>query len=103
MPRLSFALTACALLALTGCNANKSTQTAAEHEAECLAPKEGTITSVNRVCPVVMSHPVNPATTSVLWKGQEVGFCCEGCKPGWNKMSDSQKDAALASAMAKSN
>lgn len=96
-------LTLTAVLAATmlaACAARQ--QTAAEHEAECLEIKPGALTSVNKMCVVVNSHPVNPQMKTVDWKGQEVGFCCAGCVPRWEKMSDAQKDAALAQAIAKS-
>jgi hypothetical protein len=41
---------------------------------------------------------VDPAVTT-QWRGQTVGFCCSGCPKQWEKMSDAQKDAALAKAI----
>jgi hypothetical protein len=35
------------------------------------------------------------------FNGQKVGFCCDGCPPAWDKLTDEQKTAKLASAIAK--
>ena len=94
-------LSACTLLgaALGAC---QSTQTAAkgEDQSMCMAPKPGTITSVNQYCVMVNADPVNPEVVT-QWKGQTVGFCCNGCVPKWEKLTEAQKDAALAKAVAK--
>ena len=29
------------------------------------------------------------------YKGNDVGFCCPGCKAGWEDMSEADKDAQL--------
>lgn len=91
------ALLAAGLVAstLSGC----ASQTHEEEEA-CGEIKPGVVTSVNSMCAVVTSDPVNPALTPVVWKGQKVGFCCKGCIPRWEKMTEAEKDASLAKAMA---
>lgn len=50
---------------------------------------------MNDTCPM-MDMPVgsNPATVS--YKGETIGFCCEGCVSAWNKLSDSQKAEKVA-------
>ena len=56
---------------------------------------------VNKMCAIMHEHPVEatePATIS--WKGQTVGFCCADCIDEWNKLSSSDKDKALAAAIA---
>lgn len=55
---------------------------------------------VNAVCPVG-GHAVDATATTVEYKGQAVGFCCDDCAPKWAAMTDAQKDKALAKAMAK--
>ena len=90
----------CSVLALAGCSGNK--QAAAEDPAQCKMVKEGTITTVNKMCAVENEDPVNPKIMPVVWKGQKVGFCCDGCKPRWAKMTDAEKDKALAVAIEKS-
>lgn len=52
---------------------------------------------VNTKCPMVPAHPVDPKVT-VDYKGQKVGFCCKGCLPKWNALTDDQKAAALEKA-----
>ena len=81
---------------LSGCKADAM----AEDEAACLAPKPGTIVTVNQYCAVVGTDPVDPEVMTE-WKGQKVGFCCRGCVPKWEKMTAAEKDAALAKAVAK--
>ncbi len=81
---------------LSGCKADAM----AEDDATCLAPKPGTIVTVNQYCAVVGTDPVNPEIMTE-WKGQNVGFCCKGCMPKWEKMTAEQKDTALAKAVAK--
>jgi hypothetical protein len=71
-----------------------------ESESYCRSVKPGTVTSVNAYCAIMPEDPVDPATANVEWKGQQVGFCCAGCVPKWNKMTPEQKDAALAKAIA---
>ncbi|MFO0832265.1 MAG: hypothetical protein U0637_10560 [Phycisphaerales bacterium] len=80
---------------LTGCHA-----VGEKDEAVCLKPKPGTITSVNEYCAVNLNDPVDPTLTA-QWKGQTVGFCCKGCLPKWANMTDAEKDAAVAKAVAK--
>lgn len=84
-----------------GCNNNKSTTM--DDETKCKEVKPGTVTSANKVCVMVNEDPVNPSVEPAVWKGQKVGFCCNGCKPKWAKLSDAQKDAALAKAIAASH
>jgi hypothetical protein len=71
-----------------------------EDKQVCESPKAGTIVTVNEYCAVNNNDPVDPAIIRE-WKGQKVGFCCKGCLPRWAKMSDAEKDAAVASAVAK--
>lgn len=94
-------LSAAMLLALAGCNQNQKTAAmeADEDTAQCKAFK-GETDTVNKWCVVVSDDPVNPKTEPVMWKGQKVGFCCNGCKPRWAKMSEAEKDAALAKVVA---
>ncbi len=49
---------------------------------------------VNSKCP---GAPDKDARTDVTvdYKGQKVGFCCEGCIDTWKEMSDEQKDKFL--------
>ncbi len=84
-----------------GCNNNK--QVAHEDEAQCKMAKAGTITTANKVCVVMFDDPVNPATEPVSYKGKSYGLCCEGCRGKWNAMTDAQKEAHIAKAMAASN
>lgn len=66
----------------------------------CQQPKAGTITTENQYCVVMNDDPVDPALTRE-WNGHKVGFCCKGCLPKWDAMSDAEKQAALDKAVAK--
>ncbi len=77
---------------LAGCHHND--------EAACRDVKPGTVTTANKMCIMMNSDPVNPATDPVVWKGKKYGLCCEGCRGKWAKLSDAQKDAAAAKVMA---
>ncbi|MFN7021860.1 MAG: hypothetical protein ACK4WH_11105 [Phycisphaerales bacterium] len=87
-----------ALLSLTvvGCASQQR-----EDVAWCKSVKPGVVTTVNHYCVVQDGDPVDPAMEPIVWKGQKIGLCCEGCRPEWNAMSDTQKDAAVARAIAK--
>ena len=69
-------------------------------ESACRDVKPGTVTTANKMCIMMNMDPVNPATEPVEWKGQKYGLCCEGCRPKWAKLTDTQKDAAAAKVMA---
>ncbi|MCA9283945.1 MAG: hypothetical protein KDA22_01930 [Phycisphaerales bacterium] len=84
-----------AVVLLAACNSAPK-----EDASYCTSPKPGVITTVNEYCVVVQEDPVNPEIVRE-WNGQRVGFCCNGCIPRWDKMTDAQKQAALDSAIAK--
>ncbi len=52
---------------------------------------------VNTICPI-MGGEVMPEGGSAIWKGTTVGFCCEGCAPKWEKLSEEDKAAKLTAA-----
>lgn len=87
----TFVLLACALC-LGACQSSSKTQTAAATVG----------TPVNKVCPLMTEHPVSK-TVTVMHKGQTVGFCCDDCKDSFENMSEQEKDAALAAAIATTN
>lgn len=99
--RRTFVITAAVLaaLTLTACSTSKTAQ-AEESEEYCRSVKPGTVTSVNYYCAVVQDDPVDPEVVHE-YKGQRVGFCCPGCIRQWNKMTEAEKDQALATAIAK--
>jgi len=96
---MRFTITGVALvvsLALSAC----STKPEAENEAVCKDVKPGTVTTANAYCVIMNEDPVDPELVRE-YKGQRVGFCCKGCLPKWEAMTDGQKGAALAKAIAK--
>jgi len=62
-----------------------------------------TVATVNAKCPI-MGEKFNQAKVSTdlvrEFAGQKVGFCCAGCPEKWDKLSDIEKTAKLAAAMA---
>jgi hypothetical protein len=87
--RLAFAAIALASLALVGgCKSNaKKTETASASPAS--------MGMLNTKCPLMPDHPIDPTVTTAYGEGK-VGFCCKGCVPQWNKLTDEQKAARLA-------
>jgi hypothetical protein len=110
-------LAACALLG--ACSHTKSTASANpgcpdKDEPQAMAGRKVSdgemgnvqkVAVVNSYCPIAGSHGVPgkmaPASLTRDYKGQKVGFCCDGCPPVWDKMSDQQKQAALDAVMAR--
>lgn len=84
------------LLVLGACQSSSTSQA----EPMCQKRKPGTIVSVNEYCAIVPADPVDPSVV-VQWKTQTVGLCCKGCVPKWEKLTDAQRDTALAAAIAK--
>lgn len=75
---------------LSGCNNNKAHDTKADSMA---------MAAVNTKCPY-SGEPAN-ADIASEYKGQKVAFCCNGCKSKFDKGTDADKAAKLATAMAK--
>lgn len=94
-----------ALIALlAGCAGDSTVSTddppAADGTAEGASPDESeAVATDNRMCPI-MGHPVTADGGSVAWNGKKIGFCCEGCQPEFEKLSDEEKTAKLAEAAA---
>jgi len=84
---------------LGGCAATKC----ADCDGVSCGDDKGTVTTVNTFCAVNPKDKVNPAIPAATWKGQQVGFCCKGCVPKWEKMTDEQKDAAVAKSIKVAN
>jgi hypothetical protein len=83
------ACAACTILALGACNSDqKKTETKAEGSMAVKAD--------NTVCPF-SGEAVNPSVAPAAYKGKHVGFCCPNCKGKFEKMSDAEKDAKVAS------
>ena len=50
---------------------------------------------LNDTCPM-MGSELGPEAQTLEYKGNTIGFCCEGCIPAWNKLSDSEKADKVA-------
>ena len=53
---------------------------------------------VNAKCPI-MGGDVDTAGEMASFKEHKIGFCCPGCKPDWEAMSDEKKAAFVASVL----
>ena len=84
---LTAALAAGLLLSLPGCDSDDN----GDMDTTTSAPSMG---AINETCPM-MGEAVDPGSTTD-YKGQKIGFCCDGCVGPWNKLSDAEKDAKLA-------
>ncbi|GAB5496548.1 MAG: hypothetical protein Phyf2KO_16280 [Phycisphaerales bacterium] len=82
-----------ALLALAGCQCD-ACSTGGDSEADAQAAG-----FVNATCPVG-GEAIAVDAGSADYNGNKVGFCCPGCKGGWNEMSDADKDQFIADAKA---
>lgn len=86
---------------ITGCA--ESTDSAAEatpavtDTATDPAAAEVSSEPVNANCPI-MGHPIAADGGSTTWNGKTIGFCCEGCAPKFDALSDEEKAAKLAAA-----
>ncbi|MBX3382849.1 MAG: hypothetical protein KF864_05005 [Phycisphaeraceae bacterium] len=89
---MSFLAVACC--SLMAC---KSGNTSAKGDSG-QAPRQASMGVVNTKCPIVPSHALDPKVTREF-QGKKVAFCCAGCVPAWDKMSDADKAAALKRAM----
>ncbi|MBC7834498.1 MAG: hypothetical protein H7Y88_05280 [Phycisphaerales bacterium] len=85
MKALALALLAGVAIA-GGCDNNK--------DDRAMSETRPAMATVNSECPYT-GGKVNPAT-AVSYKGQNVGFCCNGCASSWAKLTDAEKDTNLA-------
>ncbi|HLO41135.1 MAG TPA: hypothetical protein VK176_08935 [Phycisphaerales bacterium] len=107
--KLGFGLVAivCAGLALAGCKSTAGTQ-----EEEVCIPADANAAAhagmINAACPVVPGDDARASGVAVAytgekteWKGKQVALCCKGCIGKWEKMTQAQRDEALAKVAAK--
>ena len=75
----------------------KATKLAAAGTKKTLVgPKAATGVYANTRCPI-MGGRVKPGKGgSAVYNGKKVGFCCPGCIPAWNRLTDKEKAAKLA-------
>lgn len=94
-PLVFAAAAAMAALTLVGC---KNDQKSSDNMNK---PQSSTMNTsghpVNKTCPV-SGEPLPANATTVSYQGKTVGFCCDHCPAKWDKMSDAEKQAKLASA-----
>jgi hypothetical protein len=84
------------ILAMGGCADQQKTEA---QPAMAMSPA-GT---VNYYCVMNPDDKVEVNSPTTTWRGEKIGFCCGGCVGKWNKMTDAQKDAAVAAGKAKNN
>lgn len=83
-------LVACTLAILGGCK---------KEEPAAVDVNVDTTKVVNAKCPI-MGNTIDPAAVPANlvteFEGQKIGFCCAGCPEAWDKLSDAEKIAKLA-------
>lgn len=104
VPR-SAALACCALapllLAAWGCASDGGSSKAASSGDVSATQASAGGKPVNVACPLMPEHPVpESGATTVVYKGQVVGFCCSDCAEAWTSLSDAEREKALRDAMA---
>ena len=96
---MSVALIVVFAAGLIGCNKPADTGNGGRATTQPAA----TVATVNSTCPI-MGEKFNSAKVAPElvreFAGQKVGFCCAGCPEKWDKLSDIEKTAKLAKAMA---
>ena len=91
---ITMTVLALAAAALVGCKgADKKDAPAADASGA-----KASMGIVNTKCPMMLSHAAGTKVV-VDFKGQQVGMCCKGCLPAWNKLNDEQKAEKLKAAM----
>lgn len=78
----------------TPADASGAADTQAGHAA---AESDAVLMTVNQTCPI-MGGKVTSDGGTVEWNGKLIGFCCPGCEPKWEKLTDNQKTEKLAEA-----
>jgi len=61
----------------------------------------GKVAVVNGTCPITGGALGQDGVVARLtrdYKGQKIGFCCDGCPESWDKLTDAEKNAALGKA-----
>ncbi|MBL9032654.1 MAG: hypothetical protein JNM80_13240 [Phycisphaerae bacterium] len=65
--------------------------------------RSASVATINTMCPIGGDEFDNKAHSAALtrtYKGQKIGFCCEGCVKKFDGKSDADKDAVLTAAKA---
>ncbi len=80
-----------------GCDAKFAKKTADEQNA--FLAKYDNLPVANTWCPVG-KHEVNANGGQFVFNGKKIQLCCPDCIPGWIKMSNKERQAALDEALA---
>ncbi len=103
-------LAATLVVGLAGCKkkeAAKPAPTAADALKDATKVAEDVVEAVeagfaNIRCPIMTKNKIDPKKVDASlireFKGQKVAFCCGGCPPAWDKLSDEDKVTKLAAA-----
>lgn len=60
-------------------------------------PEAASLATVNDHCPI-MGGEVTAEGGTTEWNDKTIGFCCPGCEPKWEALSDEEKAQKLATA-----
>lgn len=87
---------------IAGCAGNEeevtsTTEPVATSTPETTAEASPAVATDNKNCPI-MGHAVTKEGGTTTWNGKTIGFCCEGCLPKFEELSDEDKAAKLAAA-----
>ena len=94
MNRVAFAALTLSTIVFAGCKSSEKTTSASASETKTVSTK-----AVNSVCPMTGEELGSAPGKTVAYHGKTVGFCCAGCATKWDKLTDAEKDAKLATAM----
>jgi hypothetical protein len=90
--KIGAALLLVAAVGLTGCSSTSSTKTTDTKKTGSMG-----VMPVNKTCPM-SGEAVNGSSSTINYQGKTVGFCCDGCAGKFQKLSDADKAAKLATA-----
>jgi len=82
---------------LIGCSQPADTTSV---ETSPAAAPEAAPDTYNEYCPI-MGGKVTAEGGTAEWDGKLIGFCCDGCEPKWEELSDEEKAVKLAEAAEK--
>jgi len=90
--RFAAVLPVAAVLALAGCKSDCGSCSVGGGDAQAAG-------FVNANCPIA-GNAIDVNLEAVDFDGNKIGFCCPGCKDGWNEMADADKEGFVAKALA---
>ncbi|MEL7483744.1 MAG: hypothetical protein AAFN41_05245 [Planctomycetota bacterium] len=75
-------------------DASGGVETAAAGTSERTADASVELVASNESCPKT-GRPVSAAIETIAFEGEQIGFCCGGCKSSFERMSDAERTELL--------